>query len=275
MGQNAAARGIVHADRLRAVGGLLALIAVLVVVHRIDAPELTPPSLSPVGWSDWLDDRTPVTAVIGLARMAVIGAGWYLAAASSVVVLARSVRGLGSARLPGGLISRASESAVRVVVGATVAGAIATSPAALALPRGPAGPMVASGAPATEPVVGQQTATHAAVADPASWHPVLGAPAADRMTDGALGVIEPAGSAPPASRTAADPAEHVVRAGESFWSISADVVRASLEGPATEAEIAAHWRRFVAMNADRLVRPGDPDLIVPGQHLILPAEEAS
>lgn len=271
MGQNAAAHGIVWADRLRAASGLLALVAVLVLVHRIDTPELAPPDLSLVGWSRWLDDRTPVTAVIGLARMAVIGAGWYLTVGSSIAVLARSARRAGPARLQAGLVSRAAESAVRIVVGATIAGAIATSPAALALPPGPASPMLISGDPATEPVAGVESAT----VEPATWHPVLGTPGAERTASSALDEFGPTGSAQPTSRSETDLAEHVVRPGESFWSISADVVRARLAGPPTEAEIAAHWRRFVAMNTERLVRLGDPDLILPGQRLVLPGEEPS
>jgi nucleoid-associated protein YgaU len=35
--------------------------------------------------------------------------------------------------------------------------------------------------------------------------------------------------------------------------------------------VADYWLRLVAANRDRLIRPGDPDLIQPGQTLLLPS----
>ena len=38
----------------------------------------------------------------------------------------------------------------------------------------------------------------------------------------------------------------------------------------TDAEVASYWRRLIAANEDRLVDPGNPDLLLPGQELVLP-----
>lgn len=90
----------------------------------------------------------------------------------------------------------------------------------------------------------------------------------------ALPRTTPAGSGTPAARPAAaaatDPgthpgtATHVVRPGESLWSIAADAL-----GPGAEdADIARAWPRIHALNVG-LIGP-DPDLIHPGQTLDLP-----
>ena len=62
---------------------------------------------------------------------------------------------------------------------------------------------------------------------------------------------------------------HVVERGESLWSIAEDEVERAT-GTAGSAEVAPYVERTVDANADRLVRPGHPELIVPGQELVLP-----
>jgi hypothetical protein len=34
--------------------------------------------------------------------------------------------------------------------------------------------------------------------------------------------------------------------------------------------VGRYWRRLIDTNRDRLVDPGNPDLLVPGQELVLP-----
>lgn len=65
--------------------------------------------------------------------------------------------------------------------------------------------------------------------------------------------------------------EHTVAPGESFWSIAEDVAG---EGASLEA-VTSVWVDLLAANADRLVEPGNPDLIVPGQVLVLPGSAPS
>ena len=38
----------------------------------------------------------------------------------------------------------------------------------------------------------------------------------------------------------------------------------------TDETIAAYWRVVIEANLDRLVEPGNPDLIMPGQEIVLP-----
>jgi hypothetical protein len=94
---------------------------------------------------------------------------------------------------------------------------------------------------------------------------------------GAAGV--PAAPAPAQPRPAApDPAppapaprhEVVVRHGDSFWRLAARHEEERLGRRPSEVEVGAYWQELVAANRSRLVVPGDPDLIFPGQVLTLP-----
>ena len=69
----------------------------------------------------------------------------------------------------------------------------------------------------------------------------------------------------PAPRADASKGVHVVRAGESLWSIAEDLL-----GPgASTEEIARAVERLWELNAER-IGSGDPDLIVSGQRLAIP-----
>ena len=62
-----------------------------------------------------------------------------------------------------------------------------------------------------------------------------------------------------------------VQAGESFWSIAEQVA-----GPdATLQQVTQVWAGIVDANAGQLVQPGNPDLILPGQVMVLPGSASS
>jgi len=65
------------------------------------------------------------------------------------------------------------------------------------------------------------------------------------------------------------PDQVIVTAGDSFWSLAVDAV-ADHRGTVAVDE---YWRRLIAANRERLVDPGNADLIYPGQVLVLPAVE--
>ena len=60
--------------------------------------------------------------------------------------------------------------------------------------------------------------------------------------------------------------EVVVARGDSFWSLAVEAVAAS----SRPASVDAYWRRLVELNRPRLVDPANPDLLYPGQVLVLP-----
>ena len=79
----------------------------------------------------------------------------------------------------------------------------------------------------------------------------------------------PSGPAVPAVPVAPLAAEHVVSAGESFWSIAEEHILA-LDPHAGEARIAAYWHRLQHANLDRMPIKDQPDMLYAGIHLRLP-----
>jgi len=64
---------------------------------------------------------------------------------------------------------------------------------------------------------------------------------------------------------------HGVVAGESFWTIAeAEVAEVAGRAP-LDAEVTSYWASLVRANESRLVEPGNPDYVLPGQILVLPA----
>jgi nucleoid-associated protein YgaU len=66
------------------------------------------------------------------------------------------------------------------------------------------------------------------------------------------------------------PETWTVRPGDDLWSIAEQVLQAANARPPSSAEIAPYWITLIAANRDRLVVPGDADLIFAGQVLVVP-----
>lgn len=98
--------------------------------------------------------------------------------------------------------------------------------------------------------------------------PEPGDPADDRQAAG----TRPAQAVAPAAGGGAEASSreaHVVRPGESLWSIAAGHLRRSGVDP-TDRAVAVEWPRWYAANVDTVGT--DPHLIHPGQELLVPRE---
>ncbi|MEX0698532.1 MAG: hypothetical protein WD895_06150 [Acidimicrobiia bacterium] len=65
------------------------------------------------------------------------------------------------------------------------------------------------------------------------------------------------------------PVTVVVEKGDHLWSISADHLEEGLTRLPSDSEITPYWRDVIEANRDQL-RSGDPDLIYPGETVVLP-----
>jgi hypothetical protein len=116
------------------------------------------------------------------------------------------------------------------------------------------------------------TATTAAPAAPLAGPPGGTAPspvASDASGPPASGVGEPATS-PTRDPGGAVGRTWVVRPGEHLWSIARRVVEDATGQPASEAAIAPYWETLVAANRTRMPVPANPDLLFPGDRLVVP-----
>src|SRR5690606_31294161 len=111
---------------------------------------------------------------------------------------------------------------------------------------------------------------------PATGPPVD--PASPAAAGSGAGAATPAAAAPATGGTPGvpdpDPAIWMVEAGDSFWSIAAEVVTPPSGEPATDRVVRRYWWALVAANRDRLVDPANPDVLRPGQRLVLPPPPA-
>jgi LysM domain len=177
-------------------------------------------------------------ALTGLCATALLGCAAWLLGSASLVALAR----VAGAFAPGSpLVAGCARAAERTCPGLARCAVVAVLGVT-------AGTAAAAGA----------VADTGHVSSPASPVSALsGLPLPDR----AVG----AGPATPAPRAAvaSHPREVVVRPGDSLWSIAADL----LGRGAGDAEVTAAWHRLHDANRSRV---GDPDLIHPGQRLLVP-----
>lgn len=89
--------------------------------------------------------------------------------------------------------------------------------------------------------------------------------AADRTSAGA-------DASPTAEPHADSEAAITVEPGDNFWMLAEQQLADQLGRAPSDVEVHPHWQRLVDTNRDRLVQPGNPDLILPGQQLIRPVD---
>jgi hypothetical protein len=73
---------------------------------------------------------------------------------------------------------------------------------------------------------------------------------------------------PPSAAIRSD--DVTVEVGDSFWSIAAEELDRRGGAHPSDRQIVPYWRRLIEHNRARLVDPGNPDLIYPGQVVSLP-----
>lgn len=254
------------AMRCRAVARSAALVVLLVLValglwQVGDGSSGAPPLRSWRAAEDWYAAAGPELALVAVLRgVGLVLTAWLLVGAS--LELMAAVLGDATSRAAADLI--APRSLQRLVHG--LAGLSLTAGLAVAAPG--AGTLAAADEPgtATMRVVDGPDAT---TNGPPPAAPAVPAPVVPPPVAPAPAVLAPPVPAPASPQAPLDRRVRV-EAGDCFWSISADVLADVLGRPAGDAEIAAHWRRLIDANRDRLVDPSNPDLLYPGQELVLP-----
>ncbi len=206
--------------------------------------------------------------VVLLAAAAALALGVWLTASSTAAVLAHAPGRLGAAaeQVAAAWAPLLTRRVAAALVGASVAGALGptTTVAREAAPfpgfsaSAPAAPVapaasVSTALPSPPPAV-----------PPAGWVPTRPTqrpvPSPSLVTSGASGAL---------SSSSTDRTGVVIHRGDTLWA----VVAAHLGPDATDAEVAAQWPRWYAAN--RRVIGADPDLLLPGQVLEVPAAEVS
>jgi hypothetical protein len=192
-----------------------------------------------IDWSDlgaWLALTPPEDVLLAVCRTAALACAYWLLAGTLLYTLARASRIPAAVRA----VQWAALPPVRRLADRAIAVAIATS-------------SVVSGTGGI------------AMAD-ASTPPPVEAPAPDDLYRPV-----PAGE-PAAYRAIPGPQQHVIVPGENLWTIAADHLSVTLD-LAPDAvpvdDLAAYWRQVIDANLPALAS-GDPDLVYPGEVILLP-----
>jgi nucleoid-associated protein YgaU len=225
---------------------------------------------------------------LALVRLAALTSGWYLAVCTLALVFTRP---FGRSRVAAAA-ARATPAVVRRVVsgggglGLAAGAVLGVLPSANAAFTGlaPRPAAEASGVRAPQDP-GPPTATMTRSARDTPTAAMARSPSDDTENPPTAVMARlpaegasPTPRAPPAPATAdaaqaaTPPSSWTVEAGDSFWSIAAETV-ASAGGEPNDRRVTAYWRRLVEANRGRLIDAGNPDLLVPGQHLVLPDED--
>ena len=202
-----------------------------------------------------VDELAVVEAVMRGLRWVAVGLGAYLAVSTAASLLVHGLR-----------VGRRAGALVRVVDAVTL-------PSVRRLVQAVVGVSVAAGT-----FVGSASTSAAAGASTDPPMPVM-----RRLGDDGPAVMQvattvpaaqeapPVEEAPPAPAPEAAATEWTVRAGDHFWRVAEEVRAAQLHRAPTDGETDPYWRRLVTANRDRLADRDNPDLLFPGQVLLLPA----
>lgn len=229
-------------SKLRAVGLLVVVVALIVCLHLAARLGFRgPQSFSGDELREFVGD--PILFIATVSRWASLIMAYYLAVViGSVIIFGERVHESRWAWLAPSTVTSLLGLAVGVsAVAVPIATQAITSPPAQAQPSN------------TEPLVLQEVEALALnEVEP-------------EVSDGRL-------ATPPGGRPSLNRDDTIiVMNGDSIWSIAEETLedvwgRSDL----TEEEIADYWRILIDANEDRLVDPGNPDLILPGQELVLP-----
>lgn len=216
---------------------VLVLVATIAALHVIGARA----GLALADWSMWTSTATEMTT--GVLRLLALALSYYLL----VVAVAVALLGerLGENRfarfIPYGTLAAAG-----LVAGVGLLSSTTTTPSAAQ--QSPSAPLVLQ--PSEAPLVLQPMGSP-------------DTPTPDLSTDARLN----------RSATQAESSEPTwtVKSGESFWVIATETLADEWGvSDLTDTEIVSYWEPLIAANQDRLVDPGNPDLLLPDQELLLP-----
>lgn len=232
--------------RIRALAVLVAVAVVIVALHAASRLGLRGPTgLSGGELSTWFDD--PVEVVATIARWVALALAYYLFVAVAMLAIVEH----DPDNEPTG-IRRFVPPGMASIIGVALG---------LSATAGPAMMHMASTGPATS-LQPPETLTLSTIDEPL----VLDEQTVDSSP------VNPADHVGGVHVSAPAPEEWVVRTGDSLWRIARETLGEDQPGTEdiSDHTIAAYVDVLVEANLDRLVEPGNPDLILPGQELVLP-----
>jgi hypothetical protein len=288
------------------VGLLLALIGAMLAAGHGSVG--APPWSDPGGWSAWASARGAPGAALAIVRVAVlVVASWLLVVTVVALAMAATRRGrdidiaevlglpivrrvvhgalglgLAGAAAAGGAGLGGSRSGHEPIPVEAPAGALGERPPAL-VRLGPAGTAITATASPPESVMATTSSVRLASTTSlpvatttsiptATTTSIPTTPFAAASTAVTSAAVTPAVTeqSPTAPAGAAEPAMWTVQPGDHLWSIARRVLEHQGWTSVGDERVTPYWRVLVAANHDRLPVPDNPDLLFPGDRLVVP-----
>jgi nucleoid-associated protein YgaU len=296
-------------SRWRLVLWLVVLVTMLVVLQALGAGAAGVPLASTDAFSAWVESTPPPLMALAALRLAALAGGWYLVASTTLLLFSLPLRrprlsavagslspplvrrlllGGGGIGLATGALLGALPSMTLTAAPAVAAAEPSPERASSTAPTTPTATMTRLGGVdsggATPGDPGSATMTRLppepsdAVRPVVEPRPTIASPRGSHATPPSRPVdrvpAAPAAGAsglePAAVFAAGGAATWLVDSGDSFWSIAADVLTPPGGPSPSDRAVARYWRRLVDANRRRLVDPRNPDLLRPGQELVVP-----
>lgn len=263
----------------------------------VDDPRFAPPSFDPWEWQQWAGTRELLDVVASLSRLAVTAALAYLIVSVTVHAVALAH---GSDLLTR-CTARLNPAPLATLVSVAVLGnapMVAAAPGALGPADDPTGDPVpvmrlveddAPGdledapTPTSSTVVPRSAVGPSSTVVPSSavgpssttTSPAQPVPGSTGSSDGdpreaPIGPPPPASTGDVAASGPGEPLSYVVVEGDHLWGIARRWVQLVNQREPSEAEVRDYWLALMEHNATRMVEPGNPNLLLPGQELVLP-----
>jgi hypothetical protein len=223
-----------------------------------------PPTGSVSELESWVIDHGADGVAAAVIRLVALGASVWLVTGAACLLVAELRPGRALDLLARRVAPRALRHAVHGLAGVAVVAVAVSSSATPSL----AAPLSSEQDPLPEPGTATLRPLPPDGAPPADEQPTETPPPSPEPPQPDPDPEDPAPASEPAEQAAPED-RWVVEPGDSCWQIAAEVLADAWQRPPTDAEIVPYWLDLIHVNGDRFVT-GDPDLIHPGQELLLP-----
>lgn len=254
------------------------LASALLVLHLLGDTDLALP-LQPGAWAAHLDQVGPAAVIVGGLRLGAMTLAWYLVAVTVGGVATRSVGADQAVAVADAVTPRFLRRLLASAGGLVISGAglaLATAPVAIGIDAAgsPSGAASSEGVATFRQLSPVAVPVTVAEADDAGDGLSEGSdPDGAEPSTAAFSLLDLSGLGQALAEAVAPQIDETwtVDCGDHLWLIAEEVLTDATGSTPDDAVVTDYWLLLIAANQDRLVAPDNPDLLLPGQTLTIPA----